>query len=495
MRLKIIVGNLVIVAAVGLISYFVVRSQLETDLGRQVEMEISNDSTLFGRSWRLTAAQFEEHTAIQAKTGPVRDAFDGLELSVRRTRAHLAANGVASWFGNPARGRLTKPDLVAITDETGTVVARDQDLNRMHGMKLASKFPRLKKVLSNGVVISDLWRPSDDNKYLHTAVAPIRSENGAVIGALVVAYDISDGYAKSEAEILGREIAFVIGHNVYSSSLRQFARDELNEELNGGLKSNLDAALDGGVSTTWQVGLASTDWVGKAEKLPGVTAIKASYVVMANRSQLTGYANATTLILVLTLLGAILVLVYGYIIASSFERPLETIEDGVLQVINGASDVRLDIESPEFGGLAYRINQLINVFTGVEETTQDASREHEGPSAETESNAGSAWTGGSSQPPPGTGGDADGGVIDDPAVAARVVQENEETYTQRLYQEYVHAKTNAGESVAHIPMQKFAERLNRNAETLSKRYGVSRVRFQVETSGTQVMLKPILIRQ
>ena len=54
-------------------------------------------------------------------------------------------------------------------------------------------------------------------------------------------------------------------------------------------------------------------------------------------------------------------------IANNVMDPIEQMEDDVLAVINGRGDVRLEIETPELGGLAYRVNQLINLYTGVAE--------------------------------------------------------------------------------------------------------------------------------
>jgi hypothetical protein len=399
---------------------------------------------------------------------------------------------VAQWFADPARGRSGAPDIVAITDETGRVVARSQDPNRMHGTSLNQQVPALRAVLAQGRSGLDVWSKDDENKVLQTAVAPIRSEAGAIIGALVVGYDLSNGLATSESEILGRDVAFVVEGQVYSSSLDN--ADPLKDHLFGPLSAQTTAALAGEAGgAPWTAELGGDSWVGTVAPLPMSESVPVAYVVMANKTAQVSIASPTNLILYLTVLGAILVLVYGFVIGTSFLRPVEQIEEDVLAVINGRHDLRIDVESAEFGGLAYRINQLINVFTGVSEEDEDGRvSNHPGPVAGWQESTFDTTGGGGG----GGGGAAPsaGDVVDDPAVAQQLGAEPEAAYYGRIYQEYVAAKTAIGENVSNIPQDRFVTRLQGNAAALAKKHGVRAVRFQVETRGNQVVLKPVLIR-
>ena len=491
MRLKIIAGNLIVVLIVGLVSYFVVRSQLAEGLGGEVERQLGNDVTLFERSWRLSARQFLDYVHDRAASQPVRDAFGGLDENTRRQRAHQAANGVAQWFRDPARGRSGAPDLVAITDLTGKVIARNQDPNRMYGAQLAQDLPLLREVLSESEPRHDVWQKQDENKLLQIGMAPIVNEQGIVLGALVVGYDLSNGLAEAEAEILGRDIAFLVEENVYSSSLADSGGVEaLKQQLFGGLADSTNAALAGSASRPWHASIAGDEWVGVTAPLPVAPSMNVAYAVMANKTESTALAGTTTIILILTALGAMLVLLYGFLIGTSFLRPIEQIEEGVLAVINGRTDLRIDVESAEFGGLAYRINQLINVFTGVSEEDDDGrvSRPPAGrPAGWSEEQAmGEGAAGAQSTAAPGE-------PIDDPAVAAQLGAEPEDQYLSRVYQEYVQAKAGVGETI-NIPQDRFAQRLEGNASALTKKHGVRAVRFRVEVAGNQVVLRPVLIR-
>lgn len=486
MRLKIIAGNLVAVLIVGLGSYFYVKSELEKNLGAQVDQDIANESQLLARSWRLSGLEFVEQVRERANTNEVRGAFGALDESSRRTRAHQQANSVASWFQDPARGRGGRPDIVLLTDETGRVIARDQDINRLNGTSLVQPLPSIRRALQ-GNAARDAWLKEDENKLLQVAMAPVRNQEGGVIGVLLVGYDISNGFAEREAEVLGREVAFLREGSIYSSSLDQGVVSGLQSELFGEMGAVTTAALGGQPSSPFTTRIGGTEFVGVVAPLPATPSQQLAVAVLGNKTAQTELAAVSQVILILMAVGFIFVVVYGFILGTSIIRPIEQIEEGVLRVVNGQTDHRIDVKSTELGGLAYTINQLINVFTGVEET--DAEGRSRAP--------GSNW-GGAAAPTTGTspspGGGGDAGGDEDAELAAQLAAEPAEQYEARIYQEYVAAKQAAGEDVSNIPQDRFIARLRKNAENLTKKHGCRMVRFQVQTKGNQVILRPVVIR-
>ncbi|MEM9074139.1 MAG: MXAN_5187 C-terminal domain-containing protein [Myxococcota bacterium] len=482
MRLKIIAGNLVAVLIVGLGAYFYVKSDLEKSLGSRIDGEITNDYQLFARSWRLSAYEFLEQVGDRAATREVRGVFLALDDSSRRQRAHAQANNVAAWFQDPARNRGGMPDLVALTDETGRVIARNQDINRMNGTSLVSEIPTIRNVIA-GAAQHDAWLKDDENKLLQVAMAPIRNDEGTPIGVLLVGYDISNGIAVRESEVLGRSVAFIEGERIYSSSIEATDVGNLQSKLFGELQASTQAALAGTPSATFVAELAGEQWLGIVAPLPDTPSQPIAFAVLGSRTAEMEPASVSMVILVLMAVGLVFVLIYGFVIGTSFIRPVEQIEEGILTVINGRTDFRLDVESSEFGGLAYRINQLINVFTGVAETDED------GRSA----GGGGGWEGPAAPAAEASGGGG-GGSDEDPAVAAQLAAEPEAEYEQRIYDEYVAAKQAAGEDVSNIPKDRFLTRLRKNAENLTKKHGCKMVRFQVQTRGNQVILRPVIIR-
>jgi hypothetical protein len=212
--------------------------------------------------------------------------------------------------------------------------------------------------------------------------------------------------------------------------------------------------------------------------------VDAGYVVLARRGKHTALASIANVILWLTLLGLIGVAIYGFIVANNIMDPIERMEDDILAVINGRSDVRLEVESPELGGLSYRVNQLINLFTGVAEEDEEGR-------AVTSSGG---WEAVSASGPDPTRPSSFSLVSSDDPEAAALGALSEDDYYAQLFRDYVAAKRSVGEDVSNIPQERFVERIKGNAEHLVKKHGASMVRFKVETIGGQVNLKPVVIR-
>jgi hypothetical protein len=483
MRLKLIAGNLVIVLLVGLGSYLVVRTQLRAELSRELEEGIGDDSELFARSWRADGARLAEWVSTRATSKSVRNVFTASGEAKRRGRAFDAAQGVSKWFQDPARGRRERPHIVAVIDETGRVIARDTDRNRMFGEQLLNQVPILRGILKRGTSRHGVWHHED--KLLQIGVAAVRNDEGGVVGALLVGYDLSNGFAKTEARLIGHDLLFIMADRIYSTSTSVEVRDALQEALySPPLDNGTKAALQGKPTLPWTTTLAGGDYIGVTATLPMARGVEAGYVVLANQAKHTALAGVATTILWLTLLGLIGVAIYGFIVANNIMDPIEQMEDDILAVINGRGDVRLEVETPELGGLSYRVNQLINLFTGVAEEDDEGR-------AVTSSGAWAAVN--STGPDPGASQSAAGPIqSDDPEVAALAALSEEEYYAQ-LYQAYVAAKESAGEDVSNVPKARFIERIRGNAKHLVKKHGAQMVRFKVETIGGQVNLKPVVI--
>lgn len=490
MRLKIIGGNLVFVLLVGLGSYFYVKSSLTTELTRMSRGQIEADHTLVERSWSLEAYEFVDLVRDRADQPELSNVFRALDEDGRRTRAYERANSISAWFQDPLR-MGSNPDLVCVMDETGRVVARDGDINRMNGTLLTQDIRQLSRVLQSGESIHDAWFKTDENKLFRVAVAPIRNDGGGVIGALLVGYDISNSLAEREARLIGRQVAFVYGESIYSSSLDQATATQLSTHLFAEQRGATEGAFNGQTSAPFTVEIGRDAWVGMLGRVPATPSVSVAYVLVGNETEATAPAAVANIALLLTGVGVLLVLVYGFVVGGTLIRPLEEIEEGILTVINGRTDYRIDVKSDEFGGLAYRVNQLINMFTGTEETDAEghtlAHEEHFDPmTSRGAAPSGTTDVSGGSAPKDGS--------VDDADAAAKLASEPEDAYNERIYQEYVSAKQSVGEDVSNIPKDKFIQRLQKNAANLTKKHQCRMVRFQVQTKGSQVILRPVIIR-
>ena len=496
MRLKIIGGNLAVVVLLGVAAYLVVSGQLRTELLERVDAKIGSDRTLFERSFRLSALEFVDLVTTRAADRQMRDVFAGLDVKSRRTRAYEAAETTAGWIADPARGVRGGPDIVVIVDETGKALARNGARNVMYGQALLGQIPALAKAFETGQPVHDVWLEGQENETLQTAIAPIRAETGAILGALIVGYDLSNGVAQREGDVLGRDIAFLVEGKVYSSALDGAGARDLTACVFGPEANTTNGVLGGqaAASRMWRATLDGADYSGITAPLPMTPSHPVAFVVLGNRSAQVAALSVVDFILLLTVLGAVLVVLYGFIMGNAIMRPIEAIEEGVLAVINGRTDLRLETESAELGGLAFRINQLLNVFTGTAEDNTDSTGRISVPPSSND------WKGAAFSDSVDTGARGGGTAanpdepIADPALAQRLASEEQGAYEKRVFDEYVAAKQAAGENVSNIPQDRFIQRLSGRASALAQKHGCRMVRFQVETSGGQVNLRPVLIR-
>jgi hypothetical protein len=502
MRLKIIAGNLVAVLLLGFISYSVVGADLRGGVTSKLLAQIGNDQVLLDRSLRLTALEFVDHVKQRAAEGDLRNVFSALDEQGRRTRAYEAAERTAGWFGDPARGPRGRPVIVVVTDDSGKVLARDSDRNRMYGSQLDASLPAVRSTVRDGEARHDVWKKQDEGKLLEISTAAIRGDAGQVVGSLLVGYDLSNGLAQSEGKRLGgRDVAFLVDDKIYSSSLSESVSKQLRSYLFGDAKAVTAAAIGGQVSPSWVAKAGDSEFAGVLAPLPEARSTRVAYAVLADRTEgAKEAASPTRIILALTLVFSIVVLLYGFMVGNSIVRPIEEIEEGVLAVINGNTEVRLDTSNPDLGGLAYRINQLLNVFTGVSEAAAEDDEEQGGTAPAASSVDWNTEFSDAQPMPAGAGaGTTPGSVagptepLDDGVLAAKLEKEPESAYYKRVFNEYANAKRALGESF-NVPEERFTQRLKGNEQALTQKHGVRAVRFIVQSQGGQVILQPVLIK-
>ncbi|MGF1469701.1 MAG: MXAN_5187 C-terminal domain-containing protein [Sandaracinaceae bacterium] len=497
MRTKIIVGNLVAVVFVGLSAWALTWFQLRSAYQEEVDRRVVNDASLLARFHGLGARELAEQVQAQAATRS--GVFIAPTEELARRRAHRQANRVAQHFSGTQRNQLTT-EVVYLTDHQGRVIARDRDPNRDFGLDLRSQLAALPSVLEDGVATTDLWLSSraGQPKLLLVGIAPIRSPSAEVVGALVVGKELSRAWAERLVEPFGNlELAILGPDGIYSSTLPQPLSDELGSALYDGEAREHTLAVigagDDAVVGPWPVELGGDQYVGVSVPVPMSQTSDAAFAILGDRSAGAARASMVHVILLITLLGAIVVVIYGYLVVNGMLAPIERMEEGVLAVINGRTDLRLDIESAELGGLAYGINQLLNVFTGTPESDEEG-RISGPPGAPWQDPETEAELAAPAVPDPAAGAMREDGEAVDPDVAAALAAEPEGAYYVRIYHAYVEAKEAIGEDVSAITQDRFVQRLQANERALIQKHGCRMVRFQVHVRGTQVNLRPVLIR-
>lgn len=369
MRLKITAGSLAAVVLLGLACFGVVRYQLRSGAEADIEAELPRMREMVRTIRRAAGLDLVRLATGRAATSGIIEVFAGVEDS-RRSRAYDEAERFAQELASPANGGR-RADLVAILDDTGRVLARDLDRNALEGVDFRERSPAVEAAI-RGTAGYDIIR--QQTLLLELALAPIRSREGGVLGVLVVGFDLGNGTAKDTAARTGGGVAYLFTNRQHSTSLEGTAATDLRQLFEQGAgKAALAGVLSSGeAATLGEVSLGGRSYQVTIAALqvdsPQRTAAFAALVDRDARMQRVG---AASMVLLFTALAAIAVLIYGIVLGGVLLRPIEQMEEGILQVINGRTDLRLDIKSAELGGLAYRVNQLLNMMTGVSEEAED----------------------------------------------------------------------------------------------------------------------------
>ena len=216
--------------------------------------------------------------------------------------------------------------------------------------------------------------------------------------------------------------------------------------------------------------------------LPAFEDGKRALIVAASPASLI--PDPTGLVLVPTFgalaIGLVLVIVGGWLLGNYITRPINNLEEGLLAILNGQADKRFELDHAELGGLAFRIDQLLNQLMGVEEdTTDDEGRVSRSPSAAAN------FTDSLEVDDKKMTGAGDGSV--DPDLVRRLAAEPPAQYYARIYREYIAAKRAIGEPTDHISEQAFAARIQSMEQDAAQKYGRP-VRYQVHARNKEVVL-------
>ncbi|HWL86720.1 MAG TPA: MXAN_5187 C-terminal domain-containing protein, partial [Polyangiaceae bacterium] len=251
--------------------------------------------------------------------------------------------------------------------------------------------------------------------------------------------------------------------------------ESLNAAINGDAKEMVKGAVAGRVAAQ-QV----NDTIVAAAVIEGFGDGKRAAVVAARPASLIDDVNSLILpsIFGVTLLGLALVVAGGWLLGNYITRPIAVLEEGLLAILNGQAERRFQLDHPDLGGLAFRIDQLLNQLMGIEEdTTDEEGRVSMAPTASNFVDAMSV-------------DDSKRGDALDAAAIQRLAAEPPEQYYGRIYSEYISAKRQIGEAVEHITDAAFRERIQGMEQEASQKFGKP-VRYRVQLRGREVTLLAI----
>ncbi len=474
MRIKIIAVNAVIVVLVGLLAFVLARSSLISAAGdaTQIQTQAKHDAQTASEQVQLDALRAERWLASKANEPATTDVLVKPAASPQAqgqaatslSDAILTAAKQAAVFG----GKV--PSLVVVVDARGKTIGRN-GVNLGRDEDLSVLFPPLKDALTNARTGSDVWfAPEKSFQYL-TSYAPVRNETGSVVGGIAIGFTLNDELSRASEATTGRPLRIVgtgtDGVQVLASSAG--AGSDLDTAITA-QKDGLKAALASGHLAA----ITSGDMVIAIDPLDGIGDGKRAIATNAPASFIE---NITGILLPaiagVTVLGLILVVVGGWLLGSYITGPIQVLEEGLLAILNGQTDKRFQLDHPDLGGLAFRIDQLLNQLMGIEEdTTDEQGRESKAPSAAAMAEF----------------SDTDGEM--DPAAVAALAAEPADAYYARIFREYIAAKKSLGEQTDHITDATFRGRIQGMEQEASQKHGKP-VRYRVQTRGKEVVLLAI----
>lgn len=482
MRNKIILVNAIIVAIVGVLAFVMTRTGIISAASNTPALldEAKHNALGAGARLEVDGLKVERWLTVRATDPSASDPLNKADkTAANRAATQLCDSMVAAAKTAPDfEGRV--PSLVLITDANGITIGRNGSETLRRGEDLGATYPVFKTAIQKGQAGSDVWSNKVDQ--VLASYAPIRNDKGQVIGALVVGIQLNDELGRVADQTTGRPLILAATDKDAVQVLARSAADTSNLD-NAVTKSAKDhgameavrSVLDKGHVDAAQAG----DIMVGAAPLESLGDGKSKVIVASEPALLIPDAGSLAMpALYVTGLGIILVMIGGWLLGSYIMAPIARLEEGLLAIINGQTDKRFQLEHAELGGLAFRIDQLLNQLLGVEEDTTDE-----------EGRISRVPTAGAMEAAMGGGGDSTPNL--DPNEAAALAQEPAPQYYSRIYREYIAAKKALGEQTDHITEQAFQSRIQA-METESSQKGKN-VRYKVQSNGREVVLLAVPI--
>jgi hypothetical protein len=385
MRSKIIAVNAGIVTVIAILTYVLLQTSLKEVVANPGERkkEVAQALRAASSQLALDALRMErwlEHSANAESTRNV------LALGTPEARSEAAtaeANRLRdAAVGEPMFAKMA-PSLVLFVDVQGAAVGRNGSA-LMRGEQVTKDYPALAESIKTGTTGSGIWINKQRQEQMLASYAPLRSETGAIVGAIVIGTPLSDERLTRTSDLTsGQTLMFALLNDKSMSVIADSAAT--SEEIASATDPSVIAAArqamtSGSVTAADNAlqdrlyGAAAVDGYGKTDAV----------LIAALPSSLVGSVNGLLWpVLAIGGLGLVLVVAGGVLLGNYISAPISELEDGLLAIINGQSDLRFQLEHPELGGLVFRINSLLNAMMGVaEDTTDDQGRPSQGPSAQ-----------------------------------------------------------------------------------------------------------------
>jgi len=485
------------IAVLTAVAYFVTTGILRDGIEKDVTLRVAKAQELLIQNSSLEMLGLLKRTeALARDPGLVKALVGGsgpnpvqAEQVFQKFRASLSAGE-------------DQPDIMALTDENGKLVALvsgDRPVFRpipdTYIREGKIKYPGLQAALTERRITSEVW-DYENLGPMKAGVAPVYDpEIDNVVGAMVLAYAMSATEAKGQQKLLGTDVAYFYGERVSATSFgpaggakqrgsaKQAALSKALFQDRGLAKAALSS--EGGLSDVAVVELDGDEYWATAGRMPRFSTqpfpkeypeVAAGALVMMSLSEAMEPLATVKLAILGVGFASIVVMLLGiFITARHILHPVEEIELGINDIINGNSDRTFRPVGSDLDGLANSLNVMLARLLGRPEPGDEEYDEE-----------------GNVVRPSGLAVDSEGLSAKD-AEAMALAAEPEAQYLRRLFEEYAAARQATGEGSEGLTFDGFVAKLQQNETVLRARYQCRAVRFKVVTKDGRVTLKPVPI--
>jgi hypothetical protein len=484
-RMKIGLIAVVLLAGITALVHASITESLKKSIWQDTESRVARAQRIYRDMSQLSGLKLSNLASARARSPEVLAVFDKTDPAARQQAAYDVCEALNQQLKQEQGGR--KADIVAILDGNGKLIGRDLNANADVGLDLRAKYPAVGQALK-GVAVKDVWTWQD--RVHEIAVAPVVKADNSVAGAMLLAWVVSANTARDNRDLLDTEIGFFHAGRIYASSFVSSVDKSKEDVAKSQALSNLlfagdklgEIALKSGTPTPVKIWENDGhDFAVVAAPMPGNFADKTSgFVVLASSSASAALVHAAGMTIVwFGVLAIIVGLAAVVLTARRFVRPLDKIELGVAEVINGNIDYTFKPVGQDFEGLSNSLNVMLARLLGREEPNEDAVEEEE-------EGAVQAWKAETM-----VIADTDGSAPAD--TVAALGSEPAAAYYPRLYGEYYTALQKLGQPSEGMSVLAFMAKLSLTEAGLREMWECKVVRFLLAVQGNQISFRPVRI--
>jgi hypothetical protein len=483
-RIKIGLIAALVMAGLTALFYVAVTDSLKESVRQDVRSRVARAQRIYRDISQLNGLKLTNLASERARAPQVLAVFDKIEPAARQQAAYEVCEAQNQQLKQENR----KADIIAILDASGKIIGRDLNPNADIGDDLQAKYKAVGQALQ-GKAVKDVW--TYQGRVHEVAVAPVLKADNSIAGAMMFGWVVSAVTAQANRDLLDAEIGFFHAGKVYASSFvssvdkskEDVAKSQaLNNLLFSGAKL-AEGALANRTPTPVTAWSSSegVEYAVVVAPAPGNFADKSSgFVVLASLSEgMVGVHAAGMKVVWLGLLAIVIALVASVLTARRFIAPLDKIELGVAEVINGNIDYTFKPVGQDFEGLSNSLNVMLARLLGREEPSEEVVEEEEDGGKR-------PWK-------------AEAMVIEetDGRAPAETVSalgaEHEAAYYPRLYGEYAASLQKLGQPTEGMSVLAFMAKLSLTEAGLREKWECKVVRFLLAVKGNQISFRPVKI--